>query len=74
MLSIARFRTGGHPGNLPNPGIYARHNAVDTPALLPDGTPLPESIPAPVRARADIAPVDHVDLHDVRAISEGHSK
>ena len=21
------------------PGVYARHNAVDTPALLPDGTP-----------------------------------
>ena len=24
---------------LPGPGVYARHNAVDTPALLPDGTP-----------------------------------
>ncbi len=35
--SIARFRSGGHPGNLPNPGVYARHNAVDTAALLPDG-------------------------------------
>ena len=30
---------GLHLGPLPAPGVYARHNAVDTPALLPDGTP-----------------------------------
>ncbi len=30
--------SGKHPGPLPSPGVYARHNAVDTPALLPDGT------------------------------------
>jgi NADH-quinone oxidoreductase subunit J len=30
---------GKHPGALPSPGVFARHNAVDTPALLPDGTP-----------------------------------
>jgi NADH-quinone oxidoreductase subunit J len=30
---------GGHPTPLPGPGTYARHNAVDIPALLPDGTP-----------------------------------
>lgn len=70
-LSIARFRTDGHPGNLPNPGIYARNNAVDTPALLPDGSPLLESVPAPVRERADVAPLDHVDLDEVPAITEG---
>ena len=29
---------GTHPGPLPAPGVYARHNAVDTPALLPDGS------------------------------------
>ena len=29
--------TGQHPGPLPTPGVYARHNAVDTPAMLPDG-------------------------------------
>ncbi|WP_370616311.1 NADH-quinone oxidoreductase subunit J [Mumia sp. Pv 4-285] len=29
---------GEHPGNLPTPGVFARHNAVDVPALLPDGT------------------------------------
>ena len=30
---------GGHPSPLPGPGVYARHNAVDFPALLPDGSP-----------------------------------
>jgi NADH-quinone oxidoreductase subunit J len=29
---------GGHPTPLPGPGTYARHNAVDMPALLPDGS------------------------------------
>ncbi len=33
-----RFREGKHLAGLPAPGVYARHNAVDTPALLPDGT------------------------------------
>ncbi len=35
---LARRRlTSGHPAPLPGPGTYARHNAVDRPALLPDG-------------------------------------
>jgi NADH-quinone oxidoreductase subunit J len=29
---------GGHPAPLPGPGTYAQHNAVDMPALLPDGS------------------------------------
>ncbi|ATA29288.1 NADH-ubiquinone oxidoreductase chain J [Mycobacterium lepraemurium] len=37
-LSQERFRAGGHPTPLPNPGVYARHNAVDVAALLPDGS------------------------------------
>ena len=36
-LAAERFRPGGHPSTLPNPGVYARHNAVDVPARLPDG-------------------------------------
>ena len=36
-LAEERFRAGGHPTTLPNPGVYARHNAVDVPARLPDG-------------------------------------
>jgi NADH-quinone oxidoreductase subunit J len=38
--ALARKRiAGGHPTPLPGPGTYARHNAVDMPALLPDGSP-----------------------------------
>ena len=43
-----RFKTGTHPTPLPGPGIYARHNAVDTPALLPDGSPSELSVPPAV--------------------------
>ena len=33
------------------PGVYARHNAVDTPALLPDGTPSELSVSRVLTAR-----------------------
>ena len=34
-----RFRTGGaHPTTWSSSGVYARHNAVDVPARLPDGS------------------------------------
>jgi NADH-quinone oxidoreductase subunit J len=45
---------------LPSPGVYARHNAVDTPALLPDGSPSRLSVNATLRSRGeprDIRPV-----------------
>jgi NADH-quinone oxidoreductase subunit J len=37
-LSQERFAGHGKPTPLPGPGVYARHNAVDIPALLPDGS------------------------------------
>ncbi len=37
-LSEERFRPGGHPTPMPSPGVFARRNAVDTAALLPDGS------------------------------------
>ena len=40
----AYAETGAHLGPLPPPGVFARHNAVDTPALLPDGTPAADSV------------------------------
>ncbi|OBJ73179.1 NADH-quinone oxidoreductase subunit J [Mycobacterium sp. 1274756.6] len=45
-LSIRRFRHGGHPTPLPTPGVYARHNAVDIAALLPDGSFAELSVPS----------------------------
>jgi len=46
--------TGEHPGPLPTPGVFARHNAVDTPALLPDGRVAERSVSATLRARGEI--------------------
>jgi NADH-quinone oxidoreductase subunit J len=46
--------SGKHPGPLPAPGVYARHNAVDTPALLPDGTPLGSSVSRVLTARGTV--------------------
>ncbi len=37
-MAADRFQPGGHPGTLPNPGVYARHNAVNVPARLPNGS------------------------------------
>lgn len=42
-LMQRRFR-GPHPSPLPGPGVYANHDAVDTPALLPDGSVAPGSV------------------------------
>ena len=40
------------PRSAAAPGVYARHNAVDTPALLPDGTPSPSSVSRVLAGRA----------------------
>jgi NADH-quinone oxidoreductase subunit J len=53
-LSVERFRGGRHPAPLPSPGVFARHNAVDTPALLPDGTPAETSVSRVLIARGDV--------------------
>jgi NADH-quinone oxidoreductase subunit J len=48
---------GIHPGPLPSPGSFARHNSVDTPALLPDGSPSELSISRVMRARGTVRDV-----------------
>jgi NADH-quinone oxidoreductase subunit J len=50
-LASERFQPGGHPTTLPNPGVYARHNAVDAPARLPDGTGSELSVSAILQRR-----------------------
>jgi NADH-quinone oxidoreductase subunit J len=44
-LMQQRMRSGGRITPMPSPGVYARHNAVDVPALTPDGLPAPDSLP-----------------------------
>lgn len=43
-MAADRFQAGGRATPLPSPGVYARHNSVDTPALLPDGSEEPSSV------------------------------
>lgn len=54
--AVNRFRTGSlaAAAGLPGPGVFARHNAVDVPALLPNGTAAPSSISATLKARGDV--------------------
>ena len=60
--------TGRHLGPLPSPGVYARHNAVDTPALLPDGTAAESSVSRVLSARGTIrsAPALADDIDEVQ--------
>jgi len=66
-LARARMRDyaehGKHLGPLPTPGVYARHNAVGTPALLPDGSTSGLSVSRSLRARGNVrgAGSDDVD-------------
>ncbi|EON25427.1 NADH dehydrogenase subunit J [Nocardioides sp. CF8] len=71
-LAAQRMRdyaeTGKHPGPLPAPGVYARHNAVDTPALLPDGSAAESSVSRVLVARGVIrsGPAMADDIDEVR--------
>lgn len=55
---------GKHPGPLPTPGVYARHNANDTPALLPDGSVSELSISRTLRARGSMKGALADDIND----------
>jgi len=75
--SQRRFREGQHLAGLPVPGVYARHNAVDTPALLPDGTPSALSVSRVLAARSQIDPPQrYSDAEDEREreIEEGSER
>lgn len=71
-LAAERMReyaeSGRHPGPLPPPGVFARHNAVDTPALLPDGTAAPGSISRVLAARGTVKSAPEI-AEDVLALT-----
>jgi len=54
--SERRVREGKYVSGLPAPGVYARRNAVGTPALLPDGTPSELSVSRVLAARDQVTP------------------
>lgn len=75
---VTAFRSGSHPGTLPNPGVLASSNAVGTPALLPDGTPSELSIPESMRGRKHpdiLADADLIEseVGEVESLSRGES-
>ena len=68
-LSVRRIRDGDVKAPLPAPGVFARHNAVDTPALLPDGTPSLLSVSRVLTARGQNRSITTVsdDVAEVQA-------
>ncbi len=56
-LAAQRVRDNVQLPPLPAPGVYARHNAVDIPGLLPDGTIAEDSVMATLRERGQIRDV-----------------
>ena len=56
---------GKHPGPLPSPGVYARHNAVDTPALLPDGSPSEISVSRTLQSRGSVRTVNPAEVREL---------
>jgi NADH-quinone oxidoreductase subunit J len=59
-LSRRRIKEGPVKAPLPAPGVFARHNAVDIPALLPDGTPSELSVSRVLTARGQMRPTTEI--------------
>ncbi|MFJ9414841.1 NADH-quinone oxidoreductase subunit J [Streptomyces sp. NPDC101227] len=68
--SIARVREGKQVPPLPAPGVYARHNAVDIPGLLPDGTPSELTVNPTLRDRGQIRDVSRESLAELKALEQ----
>lgn len=69
-LAEQRVREGTQVPPLPAPGVYARHNAVDVPGLLPDGTPSELTVNRTLRARGQVRDVSARALEDLRALEQ----
>jgi NADH-quinone oxidoreductase subunit J len=50
-IAESRVKVGADPVNRPMPGYYARHNALDIPALDPEGKPIADSVSRVLEAR-----------------------
>ena len=59
---LQRERTmGNHVTPLPAPGVLARNNSVDTPALLPDGSTSIESLPNAFRGQGKVSKPNSIE-------------
>ena len=73
-LAEQRVRDGKHLPPLPAPGVYARHNAVDVPGLLPDGTPSELTVISTLRKRGQVRDVSGEALADLKALEQRSSE
>ncbi|WP_405600952.1 NADH-quinone oxidoreductase subunit J [Streptomyces sp. NBC_01410] len=69
-LAEQRVREGRQLPPLPAPGVYARHNAVDIPGLLPDGTTSQLTVSKTLRERGQIRDVSSDALNDLKALEQ----
>jgi len=75
QLAAKRVKDNLYVAGLPAPGVYARHNAVDTPALLPDGTASELSVSRVLVARDQVSvPQNEPAEEAAREIEEGMIK
>ena len=76
VRSTARFRgeSIGTAAGLPGSGVFARHNAVDVPALLPDGTPSDLSISTVLSQRGDVKETKRYSLEGLPKLDEEEKK
>ncbi|WP_327235038.1 NADH-quinone oxidoreductase subunit J [Streptomyces sp. NBC_01317] len=65
-----RVRKGIHLPPLPAPGVYARHNAVDIPGLLPDGTISELTVNKTLKDRGQIRDVSSEAIADLKALEQ----
>ncbi|MEY3711164.1 MAG: hypothetical protein RLZZ99_985 [Actinomycetota bacterium] len=76
IRSVARFRGDSiaTAAGLPGSGVFARHNAVDVPALLPDGTPSDLSVPTVLTRRGDVQETRRYSLEGLPKLDEEGDK
>ena len=65
----ARVAAGVNLTPLPAPGVYARHNAMDVPALGPDGQPIEGSVPRVLRIRGQEADAEEFAARTARVLA-----
>ena len=60
-VRVRRYvESGEHPGPLPGSGVFARHNAISIPALLPDGSIAEKSVSQTLTMRGVVVDVDEL--------------
>ncbi|GAA2804796.1 NADH-quinone oxidoreductase subunit J [Kitasatospora paracochleata] len=70
QLAAQRVRDNIQVPPMPAPGVYARHNAVDIPGLLPDGTIAEDSVMGTLRERGQIRDVSQEMLQRMAELEE----